>query len=72
MQKVSASIKTATIANGMDICKTHVFMPGLNKGMFDFDLEVEILERDVFSLPERMPLVFNYMDLFFPNIPSYF
>ena len=56
---LSASIKTAMLATGMDISKTHELMPGLIKRMFDFELEVEILERDVFSLPERMPLVFN-------------
>ena len=66
---LSASMKTARIANGMDTCKTHLLMPGLIKRMFDFDLEVEILERDVFSSPERMPLVFNYMDLFFQIYP---
>ena len=40
-------------------------MPGLIKQMFDFELEESVLERDVFSLPDRMLLVSNYMDLFF-------
>ena len=39
-------------------------MPGLIERMFNFELE-EVLEREVFSMPNRMPLVFNYMDLFF-------
>ena len=58
------------LANVMEICKTHELMPGLIKRMFDFELEVEVLEREIFSIPERMPLTFNYMDLFFQLYPA--
>ena len=45
-------------------------MPGLIKRMFNYELEIDTMERDVFSVPERMPLVFNYMDLFFQTLPN--
>ena len=58
------------IKAGMENCKNYEFMPGLIKRMFDFELEVDILKRDVFSVPDIMPLVFNYMDLFFQIYPA--
>ena len=67
---LSEPVKNTMIANGMEICKSHELMPELIKRMFDFKLEVEVMERDVFSIPERMPLVFNYMDLFFQTFPD--
>ena len=33
--------------------------------MFDFDLEVDELEKEVFSIPARMEITFNYIDLSF-------
>ena len=45
-------------------------MPGLIERMFNFELEEEVLEREVFAVQDRMPLVFNYMDLFFQIHPS--
>ena len=67
---LSEVAKTAMITSGMELCKNHELMPVLIKRMFDFELEVEVLEREVFSLPERMPLAFNYMDLFFQIYPA--
>ena len=44
--------------------------------MFDFDLEVSDLENDLFSVQEKLELIFNFMDLFFqlydgPNDPMF-
>ena len=52
--------KQALLFNGMEQCKAHELMPGLIERMFNFELEEEILEREVFCMPDRMPLVFNY------------
>ena len=34
-----------------------------------FEKEESILARDIFAVPEKMALVFNYMDLFFQTQP---
>ena len=45
-------------------------MPFIIQQMFDFDMEESILEKEIFSIPEKMALVFNYMDLFFHIQPN--
>ena len=62
---LSPEAKQAALLNGMEQCKSHELMPGLIERMFNFKLEEEVLEREIFSVPDMMPLVFNYMDLFF-------
>ena len=45
-------------------------MPFIIQQMFDFDMEESILEKEIFSIPEKMALVFNYMDSFFQIQPN--
>ena len=33
--------------------------------MFDFDLEVGEIERDVFNVKDKLELIFNFMDISF-------
>ena len=58
------------ITNGMEQCKSHELMPSLMKRMFNYELEIENVERDMCSMPEKMPLDFNYMHLFFQIFPN--
>ena len=56
---VTVEAKQAMVTSGMEQCKFHELMPVLINRMFNYKLEIDTMERDVFSLPERMPLVFN-------------
>ena len=63
-------VKQAMIKKGMEQCKSHELMPDLIRSMFNYELEMEIMQGEVLSMPDRMPLVFNYMDLFFQILPN--
>ena len=67
---LSELAKIALTTDGMENCKNHELMPGFIKRMLDFDLEVDEMEREIFSMPERMKLACDYMDLFFQLCPS--
>ena len=63
--------KKAWLESGIEDCKANELMPFIIQQMFDFNMEESILEKEIFSIPEKMALVFNYMDSFFqiqPNI----
>ena len=51
---LSPEAKQAVLVNGMEQCKSHELMPGLIERMFNFELEEEVLEREIFSMPDRM------------------
>ena len=55
----------AWLESGIEDCKANELMPFIIQQMFDFDMEESILEKEIFSIPEKMALVFNYMDSFF-------
>ena len=61
---LTVEAKQAIIKNGMEQCKSHELMPTLIKSMFNYDLEMEIMQGEILSMPDRMPLVFNYKDVF--------
>ena len=63
-------VKQALMKKGMEQCKSHELMPDLIRSMFNYELEMEIMQGEVLSMPDRMPLVFNYMDLFFQIFPN--
>ena len=63
--------KKAWLESGNEECKASELMPFVIQQMFVFEIEESILEQEIFSVPEKMALVFNYMDSFFqiqPNI----
>jgi len=47
---LSPEAKQAVLIHGMEQCKSHELMPGLIERMFSFELEEEVLEREVFSV----------------------
>ena len=63
--EISVEDKKAWLESGIEECKANELMPFIIQQMFDFDIEESILEKEIFSIPEKMTLVFNYMDLFF-------
>ena len=63
--KISVEDKKVWLESGIEECKANELMPFIIQQMFDFDIEESILEKEIFSIPEKMALVFNYMDLFF-------
>ena len=67
---LSVEDKKAWLESGIEDCKANELMPFIIQQMFDFDMEESILEKEIFSIPERMALVFNYMDSFFQIQPN--
>ena len=58
------------MSDGMESLRNNELMRGLIERVFDFDREVDESEREIFSIPSRMELMFNYMDLSFQLFPS--
>ena len=40
-------------------------MVDIIRKMFDFDLEVSELDNNLFSVTEKIEVIFNFMDIFF-------
>ena len=47
-------------------------MANLIEKMFDYDLEVSDLERELFSVKEKMEPIFNFIDLSFQRFDGPF
>ena len=58
------------LESGMEQCKANEFLLFIIREVFDFEKEESILARDIFAVPEKMALMFNYMDLFFQIQPT--
>ena len=66
---IAATDKKAWLESKIEECKASELMPFIIEQMFDFEREESKLEVEVFSIPEKMALVFNYMDSFFQIQP---
>ena len=44
-------------------------MKGLIERLFDYERDVALVESEIFSQPDRMDVVFNYIDLSFQLFP---
>ena len=67
---LSDTAKVALMTDGMEMLRNNELMKGLIERMFDYDREVDKIERAIFSQPLRMELTFNYIDLSFQLFPS--
>ena len=67
---MSETAKIAFMKNWMESLRNNDLMRGLISKTFDFDVEVDELEREIFSIPARMEIMFNSIDLPFQLIPS--
>ena len=47
---------------GMDTLRDNELMRGFIDKMFNYYLEVAELEGEIFSIPEKMEITFNYID----------
>ena len=68
-KQLSEVANIALMTNGIESLRNNEHVRGLIKRMFDYDLEVEELEREIFSIPDRMEITFNYIDLSFQLFP---
>ena len=57
--------KQTQMYKGLCNIRANAHMVNIIENMFDFDIEVSELERDLFSVQENMELIFNFSDLSF-------
>ena len=71
-QKSNLSVEDnkAWLESGIEQCKANELLLFIIHEIFDFEKEESILAKDIFAVPEKMALVFNYMDLFFQIQPN--
>ena len=62
---MSFTAKIACMTNGMKSLRNNDVMRVFINKMFDFEMEVDELESEIFSVPARMEITFNYIDLCF-------
>ena len=67
---LSDTAKVAFMSDEMEMLKNNELMKGFIESMFDYDREVDEMEREIFSQPLRTELTFNYIDLSFQLFPS--
>ena len=74
--ELSETEKQALMFKGLCNIRANAHMVNIIEKMFDCDLEVSDLENDLFSIQEKLELIFNFLDLFFylyecPNDPMF-
>ena len=57
--------KQSLMAKGLITLRENPHMPYIMSKMFDFDLETSDIEKDLFSVKEKMEPIFNFIDLSF-------
>ena len=60
--------KMTLMTEGMESLRDSVFMADLIEKMFDYERDIGLVESEIFDRPDRMEVVFNYMDFTFPII----
>ena len=55
------------INNGLINIRENPLIIEIYRTLFDFDLEVVDFERDVFSVKDKLELIFNFMDISFQS-----
>ena len=56
------------IDNGLINIRENLLIIDIVRTLFDFDLEVVDFERDVFSVKDKLELIFNFMDISFQSM----
>ena len=57
--------KESVMTRGLINLRKNPHMPDIMRKMFDYDLEVSDLERDLFSVKEKIEPIFNFIDVSF-------
>ena len=71
-REMSEVDKTAFMNSGMDTLRNNEHMRAFIDKMFDYDLEVAEIEKEIFSIPSKMETIFNYIDVSFQLTPYLF
>ena len=61
---LSDANKIALMSTGMESLRDSVHMKGLIERSFDFERDIALVKSEIFDQPDRMDVVFNYIDLF--------
>ena len=69
-RELSDTDKVAYMPNEMDKLSDNTLMKGLIQRMFDYERDRALLETEIFNFPDRMELLFNYINLSFQLFPS--
>ena len=67
---LSDTNKFVLMSTGMESLRDSVYMKGLIERLFDFERDIALVESEIFDQPERMDVVFNYIDLSFQLLPA--
>ena len=57
--------RRSQLARGLITLRKNPFMPYIMSKMFDFDLEIVEIEKDLLSVREKIEPIFNFIDLSF-------
>ena len=67
-KELSSTEVKQLINNGLINIRENPLIIEIVQTLFDFDLEVEDIERDVFSVKDKLELIFNFMDISFQSM----
>ena len=62
--------KMTLMTEGMESLRDSVFMADLIEKMFDYEQDTGLVESEIFDQPDRMEVVFNYINLTFQLLPA--
>ena len=62
---ITAEDKKDWLESRMEQCKTNELLQFIIHEVFDFEKDESIIAREIFAVPEKMAIMFDYMDLFF-------
>jgi phosphoenolpyruvate carboxylase len=62
---LSETEKQSLMARGLIALRRNQYMPFIMSKTFDFDMETSDIEKDLFSVKEKMEPIFNFIDLSF-------
>ena len=69
-RELSDTDKVAFMSNEMEKLRDNALMKGLILRIFDYERDRALLETEIFNFPDRMELLFNYIDLSFQLFPT--
>ena len=67
---LSDTNKNALMSTGMESLRGSVYTKGLIERLFDFERDITLVESEIFDRPDRMEVVFKYIDLTFQLLPT--
>ena len=66
-KELNATEVKQLINNGLINIRENPLIIEIVQTMFDYDLEVDDIVRDVFNVKDKMELIFNFMDISFQS-----